>query len=542
MSHRIDGSARARVSGAAEIGADELRAWLHDEAELALLDVREPGQIAEGHILFSAPAPYSRFELDLPRLVPNPKVRTVLCDAGDGVAGRTAGRARAFGYRDVSVLAGGVASWRRAGHTLYQGVNVPSKAFGELVEHACGTPHIAPAELERLRAEGADLVVVDGRTRSEFAKMNVPGARWCPNGELALRIGRLAPDPGTTVVVNCAGRTRSIVGAQTLIDLGVPNRVLALENGTQGWTLAGLSLDGGAEAALPEPDTDIAARRRQAQALARRHGVEIISGEVLQAWLADGERTVYLLDVRSAEERACDLDDRRELLARLDVLHAPGGQLVQATDGWIGVRRGRLVVLDGEGVRAPVTASWLRRMGHQAAVLEGGLDALRGLAPRREPAIPRLAELARIAPAELEARRRSGEVPILDLRSSGAFRGGHIPGAAWTIRPRIGARVSAGACALVAEAPEVAALAALDLAEAGQGEILLLDGGFDAWQAAGLPVEATPDVPADDERIDFVAFTHGRHEGDLAASRRYLEWEIGLVGQLDEQERAVFNI
>jgi rhodanese-related sulfurtransferase len=535
-------SGRETASAPDEVSAEELRAWLHDDAELALLDVREPGQMAEGHILFSAPAPYSRFELDLPRLVPNPCVRTVLCDAGDGVAGRAARRARALGYAHVAVLAGGVAAWRRAGHTLFQGVNVPSKTFGELVEQACRTPHIGAAELGRLRAEGADIVVVDGRTRSEFGKMNVPGAHWCPNGELALRIGRLAPDPGTTVVVNCAGRTRSIIGAQTLIDLGLPNRVLALENGTQGWTLAGLPLGHGAEGTMPQADPDLGERRRAAQALARRDGVEAISGETLRAWLSDAERTVYLLDIRSAEEREDDPAGRRELLARHGVLHAPGGQLVQATDQWIGVRRARLVVLDIEELRAPVTAGWLRRMGHDAAVLAGGLDALDTVPPRGQLRRPRLPDPARIAPAELHERFGRGHVAILDLRASGAFRGGHIPGATWTIRPRIADPAPSDACVLVADAPEIAALAALDLAEAGRGEVLLLDGGFDAWQAAGLPVEATPNEPADAERIDFVAFTHGRHEGDFGASRQYLEWEIGLVGQLDAQERAVFRI
>src|SRR3546814_16488770 len=73
--------------------------------------------------------------------------------------------------------------------------------------------------------------------------MNIPGAICCPNGELALRIGELAPDPSTKVIINCAGRTRSIIGAQTLNNLGIPNEVYALANGTQGWYLAPLPLE-----------------------------------------------------------------------------------------------------------------------------------------------------------------------------------------------------------------------------------------------------------------------------------------------------------
>lgn len=530
-----------------QISAATLRAWLYDRDELALLDVREPGQIADGHILFSTPLPYSCFELDLPRLAPNPGVRMVLCDAGDGVAERAVGRARTMGYGRVSCLAGGVAAWAEAGHTLYQGVNVPSKAFGELVEHACATPRVSPAELEAMRAgggagrPGGKVVVVDGRTPAEFARMNIPGARFCPNGELALRIDRLAPDPATTVVVNCAGRTRSIIGAQTLIDLGLPNRVLALENGTQGWTLAGLALEYGAEPTLPEPGGDLGERRRRATDLARRHNVETISPEKLGGWLRDAARTLYLLDVRTAEERAADPAGLRETLARHGVVHAPGGQLVQATDQWVGVRRARVVVLDTEELRAPVTAAWLARQGHAAAIVEGGAFALAGLEPRPAVPVPDLPGLPPIGARELEALCRDGSVTVLDLRSSGAFRVGHVSGAAWTIRSCIGA-AGAGPLVLVADAPEVVALAALDLREAGAADIRLLDGGMAAWQAAGLPVEATPDAPSDAERIDFIAFTHGRHEGDAEASRRYLSWEIGLVDQLDPDERAVFRV
>ena len=231
----------------ATIDAATLKAWLSDGGEIALLDVREAGQFGEGHLFFAVPLPYSRFELALPALVPNPAVRLVLCDGGeDALAARAAKRAEALGYRNVHVLAGGTAAWQRAGFTLYAGVNVPSKTFGELVEHARHTPRVSALDLEAMRRAGENFVIVDGRPFAEYRKMNIPGGICCPNGELALRIGEIAPDPKTKIVVNCAGRTRSIIGAQTLIDFGVPNPVVALENGTQGWTLAGLTLENGA--------------------------------------------------------------------------------------------------------------------------------------------------------------------------------------------------------------------------------------------------------------------------------------------------------
>src|ERR1700688_3750358 len=192
----------------AEINAPTLKGWLSDGREIALLDTREHGQYGMGHLFFAVPLPYSRFELDLPGLVPNPAVRLVLYDDGEGVASRAATRAETLGYAHVHVLKGGAAAWRQGGYTLYAGVNVPSKTFGELVEHQRHTPRVSAPALAAMREAGEDFVIVDGRPFAEYHKMNIPGGICCPNGELALRIRDIAPDPNTKIVINCAGRTR----------------------------------------------------------------------------------------------------------------------------------------------------------------------------------------------------------------------------------------------------------------------------------------------------------------------------------------------
>jgi rhodanese-related sulfurtransferase len=277
------------------IDAATLKAWLSDGGEIALLDVREHGQHGEGHPFFAVPLPYSRLELGLGALVPNPATRLVLCDAANGVAERAARRADALGYSNVSVLAGGVEAWRAAGYTLYAGVNVPSKAFGELVEHARHTPRVTATALKAMQDAGEDLAILDGRTFAEFRKMSIPGGVSCPNGELALRVDALVPDAKTKIVVNCAGRTRSIVGAQTLIDFGVPNPVYALENGTQGWFLAGLQLDHGASrrhetASFP----DLEGLRARACALAAARGVRFVRAEEVEGWHPGGARAQHV--------------------------------------------------------------------------------------------------------------------------------------------------------------------------------------------------------------------------------------------------------
>ena len=519
------------------VAAATLKAWLSNGREIALIDLREPGQYGAGHPFFAVPLPYSRFELRLPALAPNRHARLVLYDDGDedGIAERGAERAAELGYDDVYLLDGGAPAWAAAGYTLYEGVNLPSKAFGELVELARHTPRITARELTDLRAEGADLVLLDGRPFEEFHKVNVPGGICCPNGELALRVAALAPDPKTRVVVACAGRTRSIIGAQTLIDFGIPNPVQALENGTQGWFLAGYELERGATRRYPEEIDAGSLGPARARRLAESRGVGFATLEEVTAWLGEADRTTYLFDIRTAEEFQRD--------GPAAALHAPGGQLVQATDHWVALRGARLVLLDGEGVRAPVTASWLRQLGHEAHVLEGSVEAAQGLPAPVSALAPAPAQpaLDSIAPDALAA---DDNPQVLDLRPSMDYRKGHIAGAVWSIRPRLAAAVpdNVGPVVLIAEDDGVAALAARDLREAGVAELRWLSGSTGDWAAAGLEMVATPGEPSDAECIDFPFFTHGRNQGDAEAARQYLAWEIGLVDRLDDQERGVFRI
>jgi rhodanese-related sulfurtransferase len=516
------------------VDAPTLKAWLSDGHEVAVLDVREHGQYGMGHLFFAVPLPYSRFELGLGVLAPNRVVRLVLCDGGDGAAARAAARAVALGYTNVSVLEGGVPAWGAAGYTIYAGVNVPSKVFGEIVEHQRHTPRISACDLEAMRQRDDDFVIVDGRPWAEYRKMSIPGGICCPNGELVLRIRDIAPDPRTKIVVNCAGRTRSIIGAQTLIDFGVPNPVFALENGTQGWFLAGLELARNADRRYGEARVETAEQPSRAQRFAQACGAPSVAASTAHAWLGDATRTTYLFDIRTAEEFAAD--------GLAGFIHAPGGQLVQATDQWVGVRGARIVVYDREAVRAPVIAGWLRQLGHEAYWLADAAAATSfdwrrstgGVEPRMPPSI---------SVDEAAAALRAGTATVLDLRPGMAYRKGHIAGAVWTIRPKTGAtRLPAGAVVLIADEPAVAALASLDLAEAGSNDIRLLAGGYDAWREAGLPVEVSPDRPTDADCIDFLFFTHDRHDGNAEAARQYLAWETGLLAQLDDQERGVFRL
>lgn len=520
-----------------EVSARQLKTMLYAGQEIALIDVREAGQFGESHLLFATPLPYSRLELDVGALVPRRSAPIVLCDDGElGVAELAARRLQAMGYGDIAILAGGTTAWAAAGHALFAGVNVPSKTFGELVEHAYHTPRITAHELVRMQDSGEDFVIFDGRPYNEYQKLTIPGSTCCPNAELPYRIATMVSNPKTKIVVNCAGRTRSIIGAQTLINFGVNNPVYALENGTQGWLLSGFQLEYGAARKYPEKidASALPAQQDAAKKLMQRFAIRMVAATDVEAWLQEPDRTTYLCDVRTAEEFAAG--------TLPGAVHAPGGQLIQATDQWVGVRNARIVLVDDERVRAPVVASWLKQLGCDVYVLDAGIRSGLKAQPSAMPTLPTVATLAA---EDLRRELDAGSCTVFDLGASMSFRKAHIPGSHWSIRSRIAAaaRDAQGTVVLVpGDNTDVARLAASELFASGSNEIKLLDGGLAAWVRAGYATKASPEVPSDAECIDYLFFVHDRHAGNREAMKQYLAWETGLLSQLDEQDRQSFRI
>ena len=344
---------------------EQVRARLLAREETALLDLREEHSFAQEHPLWAANLPLARIEADAQRRIPRLDTVIVLYGEQDGedLVADASGRFGALGYTQVHRFVGGLDGWRNAGGELFRDVNVPSKSFGELVEHERHTPSLSAEAVKALIDAKADVVVLDARRFDEYQTMSIPTATSVPGAELVLRVRELAPDPATRVIVNCAGRTRSIIGTQSLLNAGIPNPVTALRNGTIGWKLAGQVLDQGAQKRAPDVVSD--AHRAQARANARRvadrAGVRRISLDAIDS-LETPDRTLHRFDVRTPEEYA---------VAHLPgFANAPGGQLVQETDHHVPVRGARIVLADDDGVRAPMTASWLAQMGWEVYVVD----------------------------------------------------------------------------------------------------------------------------------------------------------------------------
>ncbi|KVT67818.1 sulfurtransferase [Burkholderia ubonensis] len=522
----------------------DVRARLFAGDEIALIDVREEDPYAQGHPLWAANFPLSKLELDAWTRIPRRDTPIVVYGdaAGEDLAPRAAARLAQLGYSDVRLLDGGLAGWRAAGGELFIDVNVPSKSFGEWVEAERHTPSLSAQEVQALIDARADVVIVDARRFDEYRTMNIPTSTSVPGAELVLRVRALAPDPATRVIVNCAGRTRSIIGTQSLINAGLPNPVAALRNGTIGWTLAGQALEHGAARRFPgEIDATLRAdARRAARKVAERAGVPRIALADVAA-LAEPGRTLYRFDVRTPEEY--------EAGHLPGFASAPGGQLVQETDHHAPVRGARIVLADDDGVRADMTASWLAQMGWDVRVVEAGAQAFgeTGQPPRDVPAAPRVAD---VSPATLAGWLREAapdEIAIVDVTASANYVKRHIPGAWFAVRAQLRDALAAIPAArryvFTCGSSLLARFAAADARALlpASAQIAVLAGGTAAWIDAGLPVEAG-DTRLASPRIDRYRRPYEGTDNAAAAMQAYLDWEFGLVEQLKRDGTHHFRV
>ncbi|MFC0666487.1 rhodanese-related sulfurtransferase [Azotobacter chroococcum] len=506
----------------------DIRAALLAREELALLDVREEAPFAEGHPLFAANLPLSRLEIEVYARVPRRSTPVTVYDDGEGLAERAAERLLALGYCDVARLEGGLAGWRAAGGELFIDVNVPSKAFGELVEAERHTPSLAAEEVKALLDKKADVVVLDARRFDEYQTMSIPGGISVPGAELVLRVRELAPDPATRVIVNCAGRTRSIIGTQSLVNAGIPNEVAALRNGTIGWTLAGQQLEHGQSRRFPEVSAENRAlAAASARAVADKAGVGRASLADLARWREEAGRTTYLFDVRTPEEyEAGHLPGARS---------TPGGQLVQETDHFASVRGARLVLADDDGVRANMSASWLAQMGWEVQVLDGLNAAEFAERGGWSAPVPPAPQSEDIAPETLQAWLAEGDTLVLDFTTSANYVRRHIPGAWWALRaqlPQALEKLPPAGRYVVTCGSSLLARYAVDELQALTGRpVFVLAGGTAAWIAAGLPLEEGETALAV-PRSDRYRRPYEGTDNPREAMQAYLDWEFGLVEQL----------
>ena len=527
------------------ITAAQLLELFEGAAPFALIDVREPGEYNASHIPGSSLIPRRMLEFDLPAAVPHPGTLVALCDDDGRRVARAVDTVERMGYSNVAWLEGGVNRWMSLDHPTEWGVNVPSKDFGEKMEVVHHVPEIDAMELRARMERGDKMVILDTRTPEEYRRFCIPGGQSLPGGELALRITDITADldPDTTVVVNCAGRTRSIIGTRVLQRMGLDREVVGLKNGTSGWVLAGYDLESGADRdRLPEvTEAGLSAAEEYAARCASEDGVRFIDVDGLEELVNRSQReSVYFIDVRTADE----YDQGRIQGFRW----FPGGQCVQRSDDVAVVKHAPVVFCCDGRVRATLAASWYRQLGYEEVyALDGGTAAWAvagrplesglsvgaafdgSISGAGEPEL--LAEARRSVPVvNAKALHEDDSAVALFVDTSRDFARGHVPGARWAPRgwlewqvadyaPSTSARV-----VVTCSDGRQSLLAAATLMELGYSDVAALEGGMTAWLAANLPVE---------EGLSGVIRTPGDivfsgPDRSYADMQHYLRWETEL--------------
>ena len=518
---------------AQEISPQGLQELLEGNTRFALIDVRDPGEYNSSHIPGSSLIPRRVLEFQIAQSVPSNTVQVVLCDDDGRRAALAAQTLETMGYSQVSVLTGGINWWVSQNQPTEWGSNVPSKDFGERMEVVHHVTEIEATELHQWIEQGKKLVILDTRTPEEYRRFCIPGGRSVPGGELALRITDITKDldPDTTVVVNCAGRTRSIIGTRALQRMGLNNAV-GLKNGTSGWVLAGYQLETGANRTeLPEVSSQgLAAAEAYASRAGAEDGVRFVNIEALQEKMARRfQDNVYLIDVRTQEEYSAGHIP--------GFTWFPGGQVVQRSDDVAVVKNAPIIFACDKYSRSTLVASWYRQMGvEEVYAVDGGTQAWVAAGLELERGNPEStvfgleeakAKARLVSPQELHDSPNS---IILFVDTSQEFSRGHVPGARWVPRGWLELQIAGAApskdspVAVTCADGRLSILAASTLSALGYRNVSTLDGGMAAWQKAGLEVEVgltgVTRAPTD--------VLYSGPDRNYADMMHYLRWETAL--------------
>ena len=434
----------------------------------------------------------------------------------------------ALGYRDVAALDGGLAAWRRAGLPVVSGAQVSSKAFGRRVGDLERVPSVDVDTLRALAARGPAGGAVRRAQRRPSTPRAASRARCrCPASRSVSHALDMAAESDVIVLCSSA-RTRSLIVARTLIDLGLAD-VVALDGGTLAWRLAGLRA--GARLA-PAPRAAVAAPRASSPNWARRGWPSTSASSASRR-----PSSPALLYATSGNFSAFDLRN----LGHHVVAHVPRSVSVasdvlivrhERTDRGCATRRWCWSTTTTCARCSPASgcAGWACRSVHKLA---GGFAAW---THSGRPA-------STVAEMPLGWREASAVTPGLGVDDVSRWLAAYAPGAraarghrrartgAATCPARAGCRAAGWRRASPRVAPSLDEAAAADLhrrragrfaaatlRRRGHVHVAWLQGGTRLWAAAGRVLETSPLPPQDDELLPPA-------RRDAQAMRDYLEWE-----------------
>ncbi len=370
------------------------------------------------------------------------------------------------------------------------------------------------------------MVVLNSRPFDEYSRISIPTGINVPGAELVLRVRDMVPSPETTIVVNCAGRTRSIIGAQSLINAGVPNKVVALRNGTMGWHLAGLKVAKGESDRFPAVTESVSDGRGHRRKKSPTNSASRASISMRSRNFAPTKPARLICST-------CAIRPNSKPAICPAPSPPPAANWCRRPTLYAGTLGARIVVADDKQVRALMSASWLRQMGWQDVfVLDADASHFTetGNPPGRILGTPRRSGDRHRHSHHRRSRQRQHRRSVAEP----VYAKGHIPGAWFAIRGRLDHALPKIAMreilVLTSEDGVLAALAVDEARGLTDTPVRFLKGGNAAWAAAGIPLST--DAKMADEALDAWLKPYERKGDPKAAMNEYLSWEVDLLERI----------
>lgn len=462
----------------------------------ALIDVRERKEYVEGHWFGSVNIPLSELWRQLSNMIPW-KGFPIYVLAFDDIKFDQIFKNQ--GYTNVHILQ--CSEPKREVTGFVRGEYSWSKAFGEILCHCSDFRELGP---EQLAHDHRQFNLYDVRPFAEYCEFTLPGSQNLPNSNIlgSLKFLQRSKKPA---VLHCAGRTRSILGACTLIAAGYAADFYVFRGGTQAWQLSGRERIYGA--------SNIVSNEQQGQS-------EIIS--LIERWEIEiscvhnkNDLTERINSNPALYFDVSNDDVQRDLSSIIKIVS--GTNLVQQTDTSIACYHTPVVLIDnGTCSRAAFAAFWLKMMGYDASIINR-LDLDEPEEKNQKKARKKIASV----PLEFAT-------PIYDFRRSNDFERGTHKNAIW-----------ANVSSIISNAAVNKRISVIVYNEAHLKfvELILSEMQTRISDAFYWDCEDACEHFIAPEKItdpcDRSSLFADRHKGNLEHSKAYLAWEEELPDQID---------
>jgi len=316
---------------------------------VAFLDVRTRKAYVQEFAFGAVNCPLDRFSLMIADLVPDRSTLIIMIGANKKAISNTNLILLKKKYSNVHYIKGDYQAWKKAKLPMWAGEFTLSKAFGEWIEATGKVNNIFPNKLNRMHQQpDSQLLQIDARPKIEYEKFTLPYSKHCSGGELPAYLQKTSSKK--TIIVHCAGRTRSIIAYQTLLDFNISQKKYVLNGGTQNWVLNGLERAYQQKSDIQKHKVNITQDKTLAKTIiqkfklpsvARIKNIKGVHGFVIQSEIINNQKIPYWKNVNATT-------------------------LVQNTDKFIASTSTPIYIYSDIPTSAVFSVLWLTRMGYHA--------------------------------------------------------------------------------------------------------------------------------------------------------------------------------